>query len=227
LAQVTIAAPDLARALGNALAFQPAKNIVPYSYLRVAVADVTVVGSQNDHVIGTDEAPVIKSDGIFRPTASLLSKDGLTTLERAAREAKKSNVVLGADGQTVSLYPFGETKDEATVEQGLRDVSKTVAEDFAGHEDGPKWIAHYEAILDMFDEIEKRDHVLPPDIILDLRLASPFTKIKADKNDRMAHLLFGDGYDPVFIKIGPTFRGMWVPIEPETHEKNVGPEGLW
>jgi hypothetical protein len=55
-----------------------------------------------------------------------------------------------------------------------------------------------------------------------------FGKVKADKDGRMMDLkLTGDKLEPVLVKVGPTFRGIIMPIDRGVNAKNIGEDGLW
>ncbi|MCG5459634.1 hypothetical protein PSH03_005420 [Micromonospora sp. PSH03] len=91
----------------------------------------------------------------------------------------------------------------------------------------PEQLELHHRLTDIIGAAEKRPGVIPGVMTLDPVLWSRFAKVKADKSERMADVLMTDGYEPVLIKIGPTFKGLLMPIEREIHETNIGPEGLW
>jgi hypothetical protein len=59
------------------------------------------------------------------------------------------------------------------------------------------------------------------------QLLQRFAKVKADKAERVADLAIADPDAPVLVKIGPSFKGLIMPVSRAVHAVNVGQEGLW
>lgn len=204
--RVTVDAPEVARAIYNAHAFIPARSPVPFGLIRVTPEGVYTSGTDS-YAAGTDSAA---TTGFIGQTAEvLIARDDLLNLERCAREAKKvaATVEVKSDGLTVE--PIG--CHPVTVPIHI----------------SPGHLEVHHRLADLISEAEKRPGVIPGVMALDPQLWSRFAKVKADKAERIADLLMTDAYEPVFIKIGPTFKGLLMPIERLTHETNIGPEGLW
>lgn len=207
--RVDIEGPELARVLCNALAFMPARSMVRFALLDIYPGHVDASGTDG-YAAGTDWAPC-RSVGVPRDGVPLLlDKEGLTALERAARESKKGSVSLdiaqgsltltGAEAEAAVTVPWFE--DEKTL--GLHGgVSEMIA---------------------------KRDRTFTPfvgPVCFDPSFMSRFAKVKADKTSRQADLFFTSPRSALLVKIGPTFKGLVMPIEREAYAKNVGADGLW
>ena len=208
--RVTTDASSLAVALGNALAFLPARSLIPYVAVRITTDAIRTCGTDS-YAAGTDIAPVTGFVGSEPEWICLFDKEGLTQLERCAREAKKVEVILTVEDGSVTISPMGLPEASAL-----------------DHSDGHAAIVDMHlAVWDIIDAAEKRVNVMPPGIMLDPTLFGRFAKVKADKAERKADLLFSADHEPVLIKIGPTFKGLIMPIDREVNSTNVGSDGLW
>ena len=208
--KATTDAPQLATALGNALAFLPARSIIRYVAIGITADAIRTCGTDS-YAAGTDLAPVTGFVGSEPEWICLIDKDGLTRLERCVREAKKVEATLLVEDGSVTVSPMGLPEASAV-----------------DHSNGHAEIVDMHlAVWDIIDAAEKRVNVLPPGIMLDPTLFGRFAKVKADKSERKADLLFSAGHEPALIKIGPTFKGLIMPIDRDVNASNIGPEGLW
>lgn len=203
-------AAALAVALANALAFLPARSLIPYAAIRVNAEGVWTCGTDS-YAAGTDVAPVTGFIGSGPEGVALVDKDGLTALERCAREAKKVSATLEIAAGQITISPMGTYPGEAV-------------DHFEGSE---KFAEIHTAVWEIIGAAEKRTNVLPPGIMLDPTLFGRFSKVKADKAERKADLLFADGHEPVLIKIGPTFKGLIMPVDRDVNAEALGQDGLW
>jgi hypothetical protein len=98
-------------------------------------------------------------------------------------------------------------------------ASRESVEDGAGLTPAVAW----QALEGLFERYEDPSSMF----MLDMGLASRFRLVKSDKNERRADWMIRDPEEPVLIKVGPSFRGLMMPIKREVHAEAVGPEGLW
>jgi hypothetical protein len=207
VAKVTVECPEVARAFGNALAFLPARSQIPYALITLSATEVTTAATDK-YAVGTDRCPVSGSLGLTGTETALVDKKGLEALDRAAREGKKAPGTLTLRLGTLEFHGEGEP---VTVETF----------------DRPDLVELYDTVRGIIDAAEGRPPVIPGVLLLDPGLWSRFAKVKADKTQRVADLYMSAEYEPVLIKIGPTFKGLLMPVERQTHSDNIGQDGLW
>jgi hypothetical protein len=201
-------APSLAVALANALAFLPAKSKIPYAAIRLSAGGVYTSGTDS-YAAGTDHAPALRYLGSEASTTALVDRDGLTELERCAREAKQVNATVEAKRDQLTVTPNdGRAKTVPIyVHEGALQLHNTIA--------------------DIIGSAERRTASIPGVLCVNPAYFSRFQRVKADKAGRMADMLLGGSEDPVLIKIGPTFKGLIMPVDRATNSRNIGQEGLW
>lgn len=210
MVRVTVESPAIAKAFGNALAFMPARSQVKYARI-VIENDAVYTAGTDGYAAGTDWAEVNECQGLpLEGLTLLVDKEALTLLDRAARESKKAPASLQVEGNLLT-FAGGEDVELLTVETFQDEHTANI----------------YEHLTELIGAREAKPPVIPGVLCLDPALWSKFTKVKADKGDRKADLLMSDSYEPVLIKIGPTFKGLLMPIEREVHAANVGADGLW
>lgn len=209
MVRVVVDSPMMAKAFGNALAFMPARSLVKYGLIIIRQGTVYTAGTDG-YAAGTDQAPVSDSNlGSLSEFAFLVDKDGMTALDKAARESKKTPGSLTVEADN-SLTFHGEG-GPVTVETFIDERTEEL----------------YDTLTEIIEKTEGRPPVIPGVLCLDPGLWSKFAKVKADNTSRKADLLMSDSYEPVLIKIGPTFKGLLMPVDREVHGKNVGEDGLW
>lgn len=214
----TVEAPELAKGLSNALAFVPAASRLKYLYLTVnSPTELLVIGTDM-LAAGMETIPIRDYQGPQPSTTPIdfligkgTSDDGATALEKAVRGAGKVSVGLTFNLSGLECSPMGA---ESTVTPLIQK---------------PESFATYRSILGLFLSAERRQAVVPGVICIDPSLLSRFAKVKADKTyGRMADFLFGeDELDRVLVKIGPSFKGLVMPIDREVNGENIGSDGLW
>lgn len=205
---VTILCHDLARVLGNALHFMPARNRVEHVALVVDRDSIMVSGCRDGYVAGTDVAEVTSS-AVPDMTAMLLPEDA-EALKKVAQAGKKFPASLTVDGGTVTI-----------------ETSETSASVPAVGGDADRDRRMYSALFDLMVQAEVRQNAIPGVLMIDPALMAPFAKVKADSTDRKADLLIKDPKSPILVKIGPTFRGLIQPIHRDKNAEKAGEDGLW
>lgn len=207
---VTLEAPDLARILGNALAFIPAASRIKSALLDIRRDRVYTCGTDR-YAAGRDEARVNHSDGVPAEGIPLLvSKESLAELDKAARQAKKAIATL-----TVTR--------EGTVALDSVDVEPIIVPWFTDDH----LLGTFEAVEQVLERVAGKPPAWPGVLMLDPSLMSRFAKVKADKPGRHADLHVPTEQAPILIKIGPTFRGLLQPVDRTINGKNIGEDGLW
>lgn len=98
-------------------------------------------------------------------------------------------------------------------------ASRESVEDGAGLTAPAAWAA----LEELFERYEDPNSVF----LLDVGLASRFRLVRSDKNERRAAWMIRDPEEPILVKVGPSFRGLMMPIASEKHAEAVGQEGLW
>jgi len=213
-ASLTLPSEEMARAAYNALAFFPARSMVKTARVQVSPAGLTVTGTDG-YAIGQDTAPVEDYEGPSGGVTLHVGRDALADLDSAGRKDKKG---------------FGRLEvkpgDGLVFRPGNNDTP-TAAQDVSAQADDALW-----GMLDsLFTRLEGRPLAVPELVAFDPALLARFSKVKAPKGKdglgRALDMLIFDAKEPILIKIGPTFRGVIMPIDREVHGENVGQDGLW
>lgn len=203
-ARATVTGADLARALSNALAFVPARAQAQLLRLTVASDQVRAAGSDGyaagfDHCQATVESPTSQ----FPQVA--LARDAWAELESDSRAMKKEVVILTVEASRVALAtPDGEQQTWETV---------------------PLMGEAWEFLDNAFARQEHAQTGVPAFVAFDPALFSRFSKVKAE-HDRVMDLWFAGADAPALVKIGPTFRGLVMPVHREAAAQYVE-DGLW
>ncbi len=216
-ASATLPSEEMARAAYNALAFLPARSMVKTARIEIGPAGLRITGT-NGYAVGQDTAPVEDYNGPQGGLTVHVDRSVLADLDTCGRKDKKG---FGR----FELRP----EDGLIFRPGNNDVPAT-GQDVSGEADDRVW-----AFLDdLFTRLERRLPTLPELVAFDPALLAMFSKVKApkvktgDSNlERALDMCVFDSKEPILIKIGPTFRGVIMPIDRDVHEENVGPEGLW
>jgi hypothetical protein len=167
------------------------------------------------YAIGQDSAPVEEYDGPAEGVTVHVGRDVLAELDTAGRKDKKG---------------FGKFEvkpgDGLVFRPGNNDVP-TAGQDAAAEADEALW-----SMLDvLFTRLDGRPVSVPELVAFDPGLLARFSKVKAPKGKdglgRALDMLIFDSKEPILCKIGPTFRGVIMPIDRDVHEQNVGTDGLW
>jgi hypothetical protein len=196
----------LAVAASNALAFFPANSQIKQARMHLAGSSLCFTATDS-YAAGRDYCTVNAVDG--DAFAVLIDRAALIDLEKVARAGKK-------------------TEGDLTVTPG--DGFRFKALD--GSDDPP--IAHFdlsagnESVYELYDAI---DDMLTPEqefrVAFQPMLLQRFSKVKADKDERIADVCIDDPDSPVLVKIGQTFKGLIMPVSRSAHAELIGDEGLW
>ena len=201
--RIKVECAGLAVAASNALAFLPANSTVKVARMRLRGPLIDFMATDTYAAgNGWTRANSISGDEAFE---LLMSRDALTDLERTARMGKK---VEGELSVTDTGFTF-------LVLDGASEPIRHEA------------IVNAEA-SEMFDVI---DGMLMPEqefrTAFQPMLLQRFSKVKADKDQRVADVAIDDPDSPVLIKIGTEFRGLVMPVSRSVHAELIGEEGLW
>ncbi|MFF0481037.1 hypothetical protein [Streptomyces sp. NPDC004435] len=177
-------------------------------------AGLTFTGTDG-YAVGQDSAPVEDYEGPAEGVTVHLGRDALADLDSGGRKDKKG---FGR----VELRPG----DGLIFRPGNNDVP-TAGGDLIAQADPRVW----DMLDTLFTRLEGRPPALPELVAFDPALLSRFSKVKAPKGKdglgRALDMCVYDSKGPILVKIGPTFRGVIMPIDREVHEENVGQDGLW
>lgn len=204
----------MARVAYNALAFLPARSMVKTARIQVTSAGLCATGTDG-YAIGQDTCPVEDYNGPVEGLTVHVDRTALADLDTGGRKDKKG---------------FGRLEvrpDDGLIFRPANNDTPTVAQDLTAEADSQLW-----AMLDsLFTRLEGRPPALPELVAFDAALLMRFGKVKAPKGkgnlDRALDMSIFDAKEPILVKIGPTFRGVIMPIDRDVHEENVGEEGLW
>ncbi|MFC9231023.1 hypothetical protein ACFTZI_19020 [Streptomyces decoyicus] len=213
-ASVTLPSEEMARAVYNAHAFIPARSMVKTARLELGPAGLRVTGTDG-YAIGQDTAPVEDYEGPADGVTLYVDRAALADLDTGGRKDKKG---------------FGRLEvkpgDGLIFRPGNNDTP-TATQDARAQADDAVW-----GMVDsLFTRLEGRPLALPELVAFDPALLARFSKVKAPKGKdglgRALDMCVFDSKEPILCKIGPTFRGVIMPIDREVHEENVGQDGLW
>lgn len=211
---ITVDSHAFASAASNALAFLPANSQVKLARL-VVTGDAVEFTATDGYAAGRDYAEVVGHDGTAPPEfVALLDRKALQGFDSAGRADFNTKKKMGV-GRLEAL-------------DGGKGVQFTPEDKEVPSEAHFNLIDGNPDLLDMFAALDEMlDTEQPFRTAFQPTLLQRFSKVKADKNERVADLAIADPSAPVLIKIGPSFRGLIMPIDREAHAEKVGEEGLW
>jgi hypothetical protein len=209
----------MARVVYNALAFLPARSRVKTARIELGFAGLRATGTDG-YAIGQDACPVEDFSGPQGGLTVHVDRSVLADLDTAGRKDKKGFGRL-------ELRPG----DGLIFRPGNNDTP-TAGQDVSGQADHGLW-----GMLDsLFTRLEGRPPSLPELVAFDNALLARFSKVKApkvkaaDSNlERCLDMAIFDAKEPILVRIGPTFRGVIMPIDRDVHRANVEQfdGGLW
>ncbi|MEV5084978.1 hypothetical protein AB0K74_41610 [Streptomyces sp. NPDC056159] len=210
---MTLYSEDMARVAYNAHSFFPARSMVKTARLQVGPGGLTITGTDG-YAVGQDTCPVEAFEGPPEGLTVHLDRTALADLDSAGRKDKKGFGRLDVKpGDGVIFRPAN--NDTPTAGQDVR----AQADDVWGMLDS------------LFTRLEGRPVALPEVVAFDPGLLARFSKVKAPKGKdglgRAMDMYVFNSAEPILCKIGPTFRGVIMPIDREVHAENVGSDGLW
>ncbi|MCP9207822.1 hypothetical protein [Streptomyces cucumeris] len=188
--------------------------MVKTARIQLGPAGLTVTGTDG-YAIGQDAAPVEDYEGPADGVTLHVDRTALADLDTGGRKDKKG---------------FGRLEvkpgDGLIFRPGNNDTP-TAAQDASAQADERLW-----GMLDsLFTRLDGRPLAVPELVAFDPALLARFSKVKAPKGKdglgRALDMCVYDSKEPILCKIGPTFRGVIMPIDREVHEENVGQDGLW
>jgi hypothetical protein len=217
-AVATVPSEDMARVVYNALSFLPARSMVKSARLELSSDGLRATGTDG-YAIGQDWCPVEDYSGPQGGLTVHVDRSVLADLDTAGRKDKKGFGKLELrPGDGLVFRPGNNDTPSAG-----QDLSATAE---------PVW----DFIDDLFTRLAGRPLALPELVAFDAALLARFSKVKAPKVklegsganlERCLDMCVFNAKEPILIKIGPTFKGVIMPIDRDVHAENVGPEGLW
>jgi hypothetical protein len=203
-AEVRVTAPgnEIARICANAAAFVPAKAETQMLALRALAGRLEARGTDG-YAAGVDSTEA----GTTGIASVALARDDMALIETKARSVVKATVTLILTPAQVSLSAEGKSGELLT---------------------GSVPAAPYPVAWAALDRLMERDFSenRPEFVAFDPQLFGRVAKVKVPAPDRVMDLWFSDPEQPVLVKIGPTFRGLVMPLHRKRAEA-YAPEGLW
>ncbi|MDT0472769.1 hypothetical protein RM863_11585 [Streptomyces sp. DSM 41014] len=207
----------MARVAYNALSFLPARSMVQTARVDLGPTGLRITGT-NGYAVGQDTAPVEEYRGPTEGLTVHVDRGVLAALDTGGRKDKRG------------FGRFELRPGDGLIFRPANNDIASAGQDVTEQADPRVW-----SLLDeLFTRLEGRPPSLPELVAFDPALLAMFSKVKApkvrtgDSNlERALDMAIFDSKEPILIKIGPTFRGVIVPIDRDVHEENVGPEGLW
>ncbi|MCB5179488.1 hypothetical protein [Streptomyces antimicrobicus] len=204
----------MARAAYNAHAFLPARSMVKTARVRLSPAGLEVTGTDG-YAIGQDTAPLEDYAGPPGGVTLHVDREALADLDGAGRKDKKG------------YGRFEIAPGDGLIFRPANNDVPTAAQDASDQADERLW----EMLDSLFTRLGGRPSAVPELVAFDPALLARFSKVKAPKGKdglgRALDMLVYDSKEPILCRIGPTFRGVIMPIDRDVHAENVGPEGLW
>ena len=198
---MTVEGEGLARAASNALSFIPAR--ARDQFIRIALhSDRIEFDGTDGYAAGHDNAPAHNGPG--HVVAISIARESLAELESFARAWKKLPLSLSLEPGALSLSVEGQAIELPWA--------------------APQVVA-WERIDSLFELSEREAGPYLGPVAFDPALLSRFAKVKSS-TDRVADFLFRGPELPVLVKVGPTFRGLVMPVYREP-ARAYTPEGLW
>ncbi|MGW6571684.1 hypothetical protein ACWGAN_05845 [Streptomyces sp. NPDC054945] len=213
-ASATLPSEEMARAVYNAHAFLPARSMVKTARLHLSPAGLRATGTDG-YAIGQDTAPLEDYDGPREGVTLHVGREALADLDTAGRKDKKG------------FGRFEMSAGDGLIFRPGNNDTPTAAQDASAQADERVW----EMLDSLFTRLEGRPLAVPEVVAFDPALLARFSKVKAPKGKdglgRALDVLIFDSKEPILCRIGPTFRGVIMPIDRDVHAENVGPDGLW
>ncbi|MFE9120861.1 hypothetical protein [Streptomyces sp. NPDC007172] len=201
---------DFARAAYNALAFTPARSVVPAAILHVEAAEGYFLATDT-YAIG--RASVGPLEGFCSTAEMELSRTDLSELDKIGRSCKGQLRVTVRDG--------GEL-----IAAGIQANVQTVIPRRSFEYDKGVW----KLCTSLLEKLDRENVNVPELLALDPGLLSRFGKIKTPKGTSpMLDLKITAHDEPILIRCGPLFTGALMPVDREVAEKSAarGVDFLW
>lgn len=150
-----------------------------------------------------------------------MSRETLAELDTGGRKDKKG---FGR----IEIRP-----GDGLIFQSANNDTPVVAQDMRELIDGRLW----PLVDDLFTRLDGRPPSMPELVAFDSQLLARFSKVKVAKVkgksgenlERALDMCIFDAKEPILIRIGPTFKGVIMPIDRDVHRENVEQDdgGLW
>ncbi|MEV7589747.1 hypothetical protein AB0O42_05690 [Streptomyces sp. NPDC089922] len=213
-AKATLLSEDMARVAYNAHAFIPARGMVKTARLHLGPSGLTATATDG-YAIGEDAVLVEGYDGPAEGVTLHVGREGLADLDSAGRKDKKG------------FGRFEMVAGDGLIFRPANNDTPTAAPDVSTEADEMIW----EMLDSLFTRLEERPVNMPEIVAFDPSLLARFAKVKAPKGKgglgRALDMIVHDAKAPILCRIGPSFRGVIMPIDRDVHAENVGPDGLW
>ncbi len=204
-AVVRIEGSELARVVGNAIPFLPARSRFKRARLHFDRRDLEVLVT--DGYTAANDVGEAEPD-LSRSLYVEVDLEGLKALDKAGRDGKKGYALIEVFiGDCVRITDI----------EGVTTAIPCYEPDQG----------FWTRVEELFDFWGDQPPTLPQTICLDPSLLMRFSKVKTDKSERMADFLISDAERPVLVRIGATFTALIMPIDRTVHAANVGEDGLW
>ncbi|WP_326827376.1 hypothetical protein [Streptomyces sp. NBC_01751] len=210
----------MARIAYNALAFLPARAQVKTARLELSPNGLRATGT-DAYAIGQDSCLLESYEGPPEGITFHVSRETLAELDTGGRKDKKG---FGR----IEIRP-----GDGLIFQSANNDTPVVAQDMRELIDGRLW----PLVDDLFTRLDGRPPSMPELVAFDSQLLARFSKVKVAKVkgksgenlERALDMCIFDAKEPILIRIGPTFKGVIMPIDRDVHRENVEQDdgGLW
>lgn len=228
--RVKVEADHLARVMGNALAFFPARSPIKTAQLRV-YPDRLVATGTDTYTLGRDECPIMSIEVDGKPSIPVeveTDHAGWKEIEAQARKDKGNTGLLEyLPGDCLTYYPGGNKAEVAT---GKDETGNDKPFKVDGGE--VERVAVWGLCDELLQRVKHNPTEAPEVLCFDPSLLGRFGKVKLDaavKAEKVVDFVYQGAGQPLLAKVGPTFLGMLMPIDRDVYAENQddGQEGLW
>lgn len=229
--RLNVEADDLARIMGNALAFFPARSPIKTAELRVWPDRLMATGTDT-YTLGRDYCPAWNFNSTApdhaTPIRIELDRDGWRAIEAQTRKDKGNPGILEfRPGDCLTYRPGG---DKAETVAG-KDVTGT-ADSFLISGDKVRRREVWDLCDDLLERMSEVPEEMPNVMCFDPNLFGRFSKVKLSKEvkaDKVLDFIWQGQGQPMLAKVGPTFVGCIMAIDRGSYAENQedGNESLW
>ncbi|EFC86451.1 hypothetical protein [Parafrankia sp. EUN1f] len=221
--------PALARVLANVLAFCPARS--PYPIVRLDIGPGYVeVSACDTYTVGIDTVEA-KTSGEWSGAVERLDAQAV---EKAIRAERKTDVHLTLG----EVDPQGGRLLTMVIPGGQSIGTPARVRPLEGRGDSATLFGTTEAeLFDLVDELAARiarrterpgePRPWPLDVYFQPSLLAPFAKVRPAGASPVMGMRIVEPEIPILIKIGPSFRGAIMPVQPDRAEDEFREEMLW
>lgn len=220
--RVTVDAPLLARTLANVNAFCMARSQYPVVRMTIEGNRLAVCASDT-YTVGSDYVEC-ETYGIWQ---GILTREQSGAVEKAARSERKALITLslGVDD------PQGGLPLRFNSDLGGDDVIPPMRVRYAEGQESDLFRMLDDMLADMAEQPEVDPYKFyqdgPAEIYFQPGLLAPFSKVRPAGEAAVMGMRIFFTEKPVYVKIGPTFRGAIMPVIPDKAEPQNREEMLW